>query len=73
MQDLAAKALPEIYQLGSEQVKKDLIVALSDAFTGQSKMETNEHKDGEETMLSEFKDNTSTEQKDKIKTYKDFV
>jgi hypothetical protein len=37
-------------------------------------METSEHqKDGSETMLSEFKDNTSTEQKDKIKTYKDFV
>jgi hypothetical protein len=43
MQDLAAKALPEIYQLGSEEVRKELIVALKDAFTGDAKMETSEH------------------------------
>ena len=55
-------------------MRKELIIALSEAFTGEKKLEKAEHeRDGEETMLSEFKDNTSSEQKDKIKTYKDFV
>jgi hypothetical protein len=64
MQDLASKALPQIYLLGSEEVKKELMESLKESFTGGPKLKKGDDvvdKDENMDMLLEFKDNTSTE------------
>lgn len=83
MQDLASKALSLIYNNGDETIRKKLVESLSAAFAGEGSSKTagseglkNEYQaegQDKQEMLLEFKDNTSTEQADKLKTYKDLV
>ena len=75
MQDLASKSLSLIYNLGDEETRAKLVDALSGTFTGRSEIieggtyaqELEEIKDVE--LPKEFKDNTSSEQRKKMKTY----
>jgi len=78
MQDLASKSLSIVYNMGDEQTRKRLVDSLSSSFTGKTEakdgtvaMELEELK-GEE-LPAEFRDNTSSEQQKKMKTYKDLV
>ena len=80
MQDLASKSLSTVYNLGDEETRKKLVDSLSGAFTGQTdykgaaggvSQEIEEMKEDE--LPAEFRDNTSSEQRAKMKTYKDLA
>lgn len=71
MQDLSSKALSKIYTLGSPEVKNMLVDALSQTLAGEKTTFEHQEKDENNELLIEFKDNTSTEQREKLKTYKD--
>ena len=78
MQDLASKSLTQIYNLGDETARQELVDALSSTFAGDSAEKkytsaelTEEVKQAE--LPAEFRDNTSTEQKKLLKTYNDLV
>lgn len=71
MQDLSSKSLSKIYHLGSPEVRTQLVDALSKTLSGEKSSSDMQEKDDNPELLLEFKDNTSTEQRDKLKTYKD--
>lgn len=71
MQDLSSKALSKIYNLGTPEVRTQLVDALSMTLSGEKTTSEHQEKDENNELLLEFKDNTSTEQRDKLKTYKD--
>ena len=78
MQDLASKSLSTIYNLGDDETRQRLVDALSSTFTGKTEgrdatlaQEMEEMKGVE--IPEEFKDNTSSEQRKKMKTYQDLV
>jgi hypothetical protein len=75
--DISSKALTFIYKTGNEDVKNSLVQSLSTTLTGDEKTqqqiggETNEDKDEDRELLLDFHDQSSTEQRKKLKTYKD--
>eukprot|EP00347_Sterkiella_histriomuscorum_P023653 403333856 len=71
MQDLSSKALSKIYNLGSKEARSLLVESLSKTFSGEKSASEHQEKDENAELLLEFKDNTSSEQKEKLKTYKD--
>lgn len=72
MQDLSSKALSKIYHLGTPEVRTLLVDALSKTLSGEKSAATDlQEKDENVELLLEFKDNTSSEQREKLKTYKD--
>lgn len=71
MQDLSSKSLSKIYHLGTPEVRTQLVDALSKTLSGEKSSSDMQEKDDNPELLLEFKDNTSTEQRDKLKTYKD--
>jgi proteasome component ECM29 len=71
MQDLSSKALSKIYNLGSPDVRNQLVDNLSQTLSGEKSTQEHQEKDENNELLLEFKDNTSTEQREKLKTYKD--
>jgi proteasome component ECM29 len=73
MQDLASKGLSLIYTEGDPAQRELLLTALSEAFSGTGDATKKKEKDENEEILLDFKDSTSTEQREKLKTYKDLV
>ena len=71
MQDLSSKALSKIYHLGAPEVRAQLVDALSKTLSGEKSATEHQEKDENQELLLEFKDNTGTEQREKLKTYKD--
>jgi len=72
MQDLASKGLSLIYKLGDEAQRQLLVTSLSEAFSGTSGPKKKE-KDENQELLLDFNDSTATEQREKLKTYRDLV
>ena len=72
MQDLASKGLSLIYKLGDEAQRQLLVTSLSEAFSGTSGPKKKEQVDNQELLL-DFNDSTATEQREKLKTYRDLV
>jgi len=78
MQDLASKSLTQIYNLGDEATRTELVDALASTFAGEggekkysSAEITEEVKQAE--LPAEFRDNTSSDQQKLLKTYNDLV
>ncbi|CDW80673.1 proteasome-associated protein ecm29 homolog [Stylonychia lemnae] len=71
MQDLSSKALSKIYNLGNSDVRVRLVESLSKTLSGEKTINEHQEKDENNELLLEFQDNTSTEQREKLKTYKD--
>ncbi len=72
MQDLASKGLSLIYKLGDEAQRQLLVTSLSEAFSGTSGPKKKEQDENQELLL-DFNDSTATEQREKLKTYRDLV
>jgi len=71
MQDISSKGLSLIYELGSESVRAKLVDSLSQTLSGEKSATEHHEKDENQEIFLEFQDNTSSEQKEKLKTYKD--
>lgn len=71
MQDISSKALSKIYHLGTPEVKTLLVDSLSKTLSGEKSTQELQEKDENNELLLEFKDTTSSEQREKVKTYKD--
>lgn len=77
IQDISSRALTLIYKLGTAEVKESLVQALSKTLTGDEKSAThvgaeqNEDKDEDRELMLDFHDQSSTEQRKKLRTYKD--
>jgi hypothetical protein len=61
MQDLSSKALSKIYNLGTSEVRAQLVENLSKTLSGEKSASEHQEKDENQELLLEFKDNTSTE------------
>jgi proteasome component ECM29 len=71
MQDLASKGLSLLYRLGDEAQRALLVTSLSDMFSGAGSAK--KEKDDQQELLIDFSSSTSSEQREKLKTYKDLV
>jgi proteasome component ECM29 len=75
--DISSKALTLIYQIGDADVKESLVQSLSQILAGDEKTqqtvggETNDDKDEDRELLLDLHNQSSTEQRKKMKTYKD--
>lgn len=78
IQDISSKALTLIYKTGSAEIKESLVQSLSSTLTGDERApkvgtayETNDDKDEDRELNLGINDSSSTDQRKKLKTYKD--
>lgn len=76
LQDISSKGLTTIYKTGNAEVKESLVQSLSSTLTGDEKSqqiggESNEDKDEDRELNLDITASSSTDQRKKLKTYKD--